>query len=95
MSAAARFGDQHDCPKTDGTKAHKGGPIIDGIATVLIGNKPAAVQGSQCKCLYATNDTITQGSDTVFVNNKRAARKGDATQHGGKITSGCESVDIG
>jgi uncharacterized Zn-binding protein involved in type VI secretion len=38
---------------------------------------------------------ILEGSETVFIEGRPAARVGDPTAHGGKIVSGCLSVLIG
>lgn len=95
MPPAARLGDNHVCPmQTPGTPPipHVGGPISGPCApNVLIGNVPAAVLGDMCVCV-GPPDTITQGSSKVFINNKPAARLGDATAHGGKIVVGFPTV---
>ena len=50
---AARLGDPHLCPFSDGPKPHIGGVIIMGSATVRIGNAPAARMGDLCGCTNA------------------------------------------
>jgi uncharacterized Zn-binding protein involved in type VI secretion len=40
-------------------------------------------------------DTIQQGSMTVTIGGKPAARMGDPTVHGGVISIGCPTVLIG
>ncbi len=40
-------------------------------------------------------DSIVKGSSSVYIGGKPAARLGDLTLHGGTITSGCTSVQIG
>jgi uncharacterized Zn-binding protein involved in type VI secretion len=50
--------------------------------------------GDQCICVGPI-DTIIQGSSSVFICGKAAARKGEATAHGGTITTGCSNVFIG
>ncbi len=95
MPAAARTGDMHVCPLSDGPKPHGGGPVLPGAnATVLIGGMPAAVATDACVCAGAS-DTIVQGSGTVLISGKPAARMGDSTAHGGKIIIGCTTVIIG
>jgi len=74
---------------------HVGGPIVSpGGPTVIIGGLPSATLGSVCTCV-GPPDTIIQGSATVLIASKLAARMGDMTVHGGKIVSGCPTVIIG
>jgi uncharacterized Zn-binding protein involved in type VI secretion len=40
-------------------------------------------------------DSIVQGSATVLIGGKPAARMGDSTAHGGSIVMGCPTVLIG
>ena len=47
-----------------------------------------------CTCV-GPPDTIVQGSSSVFINGKPAARMGDMTAHGGRIVLGCFTVLIG
>ncbi|SFR47278.1 MULTISPECIES: PAAR domain-containing protein [Litoreibacter] len=93
MPPAARLGDNHVCPMVDpGPKPHVGGPISGPCApNVLIGGAPAAVLGDMCVCV-GPPDTISAGSSKVMINNKPAARMGDATAHGGKIVVGFPTV---
>lgn len=97
MPPAARVGDDHICPMFDGNKPHKGGPIMaPGCPTVLIGCSPAARVGDLAVCLSPAVDTISMpGAPTVLIGGRPAARKGDGTVHGGRITTGCETVIIG
>jgi len=96
MPSAARVGDLHTCPMvTPGGTPHVGGPILPpGEATVMIGGMPAAVVGDSCVCA-GPPDSIVLGSQTVFIGGKPAVRMGDTTSHGGQITVGFPSVDIG
>jgi len=95
MSIAARVGDMHTCPMSDGPKPHVGGPIMPpGCPTVLIGGMPAARVGDMAACA-GPPDSIVKGSATVFVGGMPAARAGDMTAHGGVITLGCPTVIIG
>lgn len=95
MPAAARVGDMHTCPASDGPKPHVGGPILPpGATNVLIGGMPAAKQGDMCTCT-GPPDSITKGSATVTINGVPAARQGDQTAHGGLITLGLATVIIG
>jgi len=97
MPPAARIGDTHVCPASNGPQAHAGGLITGppGSPNVNIGKKPAARKGDSCLCAGATDNTITGGSSTVKINGKPAARVGDPTRHGGKITTGFAKVNIG
>ena len=85
----------HTCPMYNGSNPHVGGPIMPpGQATVLIGGSPAAVVGDLCTCA-GPPDSISLGSQTVYINNRAAARMGDMTSHGGQITVGLPTVIIG
>lgn len=95
MPPAARVGDMHTCPLSDGPKPHVGGPIMPpGVPTVLIGGLPAAVVGGMATCV-GPPDTIIKGSATVMIGGMPAARMGDQTAHGGVIVAGFPQVDIG
>jgi uncharacterized Zn-binding protein involved in type VI secretion len=95
MPPAARVGDMHTCPMSDGPKPHVGGPILPpGEPTVLIGYMPAARVGDMATCV-GPPDAIAQGSATVMIGSMPAARLGDMTVHGGVITLGEFTVLIG
>jgi len=96
MPPAARAGDMHVCPMSDGPKPHVGGPILPpGCPTVLIGGLPAARSTDMATCV-GSPDTISMGSSTVFIGGMPAARVGDMTAHGGTILPpGCLTVIIG
>jgi uncharacterized Zn-binding protein involved in type VI secretion len=63
---AARMGDMHTCPMSDGPKPHVGGPILTGSATVLIGGQPTARQGDTAAC-SGPPDTIVGGAPHVLI----------------------------
>jgi len=91
MSAATRVGDMHTCPMATGTVPHVGGPVMPpGVTTVLIGGQPAAVVGDKYICT-GPPDTIVQGSGTVLIGGRTAAR----TAYGGFIVKGFSTVMIG
>jgi uncharacterized Zn-binding protein involved in type VI secretion len=94
MCPAARLGDNHTCPIITGPVPHVGGPITDGVQTVLIGDRPAAMLGSACVCTGAS-DAIVAGSTTVSIGGRPAARLGDPSAHGGFISMDCLTVLIG
>jgi uncharacterized Zn-binding protein involved in type VI secretion len=95
MPPASRIGDNHTCPMVNpGPVPHVGGPILTGMSTVLIGNKPAARVGDKAMC-QAPPDTISMGATNVLIGNKMAARIGDPTQHGGVVVQGLPTVLIG
>jgi uncharacterized Zn-binding protein involved in type VI secretion len=74
---------------------HVGGPILPpGCLTVLIGGQPAARVGDMATCV-GPPDTIAIGSTTVMVGGQPAARIGDQTAHGGVISVGDPTVEIG
>lgn len=65
--AAARVGDDHTCPMSDGPKPHKGGPISPpGSTSVLIGYMPAARVGDAAVCV-GPPDAIAKGEPTVLI----------------------------
>lgn len=86
----------HTCPMVNpGANPHVGGPVLPpGEPTVMIGGMPAATVGNMCTCA-GPPDSIAMGSQTVFIGGKPAARLGDTTAHGGQITVGCPTVQIG
>lgn len=95
MPPAARVGDMHTCPMSDGPKPHVGGPILPPCCpTVIIGMMPAARVGDMATCV-GPPDSIAMGSMTVMIGGMPAARLGDMTVHGGVITLGCPTVQIG
>lgn len=95
MKPAATINCLHQCPQSDGSKPHVGGPIVQGSASVFIENQPAACQGHCLQCNSPSVPVIQSGSATIYIENKPAARLGDATNHGGVITSGASTVFIG
>jgi len=95
MNEAARVADLQQCPLCDGTKSHMGGAIVDGAVTVRIGGLPAALVGSVCMCLSPKTATVATGSATVRICGRPAARRGDSTDHGGTIRTGCPTVRLG
>lgn len=95
MPPAARVGDLHTCPMVTGVVPHVGGPILPpGAPTVLIGGMPAARVGDLATCV-GPPDVIARGSSSVLIGGMPAARMGDQTAHGGVITLGLPTVQIG
>ena len=93
---AATVGSMHVCPMLNpGTPPppHVGGPVSQGVATVLIGGKPAATVGSMCTCA-GLPDTIVMGESNVLIGGMPAATVGSTTVHGGIITVGEPTVLI-
>jgi len=73
-----------------------------GVATVLIGNLPAAVVGDLHTCSFPPPagphppSPIVKGSATVLIGGRPAARVGDLTGCGAPILPpGCPTVLIG
>lgn len=99
MPDAARISDFHVCPKVEpGPVPHVGGPIFSGSADVIIGFLPAARKGDSVVCFpVGPSDSIKQGSATVLINHRQAARRTDPAVHigGDMIVGGCPSVVIG
>ncbi|MEZ0609903.1 PAAR domain-containing protein [Fibrella sp. WM1] len=78
------------------------GPIMLNCATnVLIEGLPAATVGSLTMCTGGMigpphpSSPIVQGSRTVFINGKPAARKGDKLACSASVNEGCATVIIG
>lgn len=98
MPLAARLTDMHECPMvTPGLPPvpHIGGPIVGpGVPNVLICDLPASVVGDMLICV-GPPDAVIEGSTTVLIGGRPAARLGDATAHGGEIVFGCPTVIIG
>lgn len=63
---AARLGDQHLCPASDGPKPHVGGTISSGSSKVLISGLPAARAGDQAICVGPPNK-IVMGEPSVLI----------------------------
>lgn len=99
MPDAARISDFHVCPKVEpGPVPHVGGPIFTGSANVIIGFLPAAREGDSVVCFpIGPADRIEQGSTTVLINHRPAARRTDPGSHmtGDLIAAGCPTVVIG
>lgn len=99
MPDAARISDMHMCPKVEpGPVPHVGGPIFSGSANVIIGHMPAARVGDSVVCIpIGSTDKISEGSSTVIINYRAAARRTDPCTHiqGSKIVGGCPTVIIG
>lgn len=98
MPFAARLNDMHTCPmQTPGTPPvpHVGGAIVGpGEPTVLIEGMPAARVGDNAVCV-GPPDVIASGSTSVLIGGMPAARMGDSTAHGGSISIGAPTVEIG
>jgi len=92
---AARQGDMHTCPAHEGTKPHKGGPILEGSPDVLIEGKPAARVGDKAQCEVGGPDTIAEGAPMVLINGKPAAILCSKTVHGGEVVAGASEILIG
>lgn len=64
---AARVGDLHTCPASDGAKPHGGGPVGPvGSMTVWIGGFSAARVGDAAQCA-GTPDAISTGDVNVDI----------------------------
>ncbi len=97
MPEAARSDDPHVCHQVDGNRPHRGGPIeYVTRGTVMTGRLPQARAGDRCRC-EGPPSLIVTGSGSVFIDGRRAARKGDLTLHPppGEVTGGFDSVRIG
>ena len=92
MPAAARVGD---------ATAHPGSIAGPGVGTVLIGGKPAAVQGDLHTCALPPTagphppSSFPKGSGTVFIGGRAALRVNDVSGCGASITTGDLTVVVG
>jgi uncharacterized Zn-binding protein involved in type VI secretion len=92
MPPAARVGDP---------TGHPGVIAGPGVATVLIGGKPAAVMGDKHSCALPPlagphpPSPIVKGSKTVLIGGRPAARVGDTAGCGAPIVAGALDVLIG
>jgi len=92
MPFAARVGDP---------SGHPGVITGPGVALVLIGGMPAAVQGDLHTCSMPPvagphpPTPIVLGSFTVLIGGRPAARMGDMSGCGAPIVMGCPTVEIG
>ncbi len=94
---AARVGDMHDCPVSDGPKPHVGGPVLPPCSrNVLTGGSAATRLGDKATCTGPA-DVMAGGSASVLINELPAVRiLEDLTVHGGLVVSpGDPSVLIG
>jgi len=92
MPAAARVGD---------TSNHGGTIVGPGVATVLIGGKPAAVAGDMHVCSLPPNghqptgSPFPNGSASVLINGRPALRTSDSCVCGAMAAVGEPTVMIG
>ncbi|MEV8288688.1 PAAR domain-containing protein [Streptomyces niveus] len=89
-AAAARVGDPTGHPGTVGPP---------GVASVLIGGKPAATVGTVHNCAspaaHPPSAIAPPGSSSVLIGGSPAARVGDLAGCGSPVVSGCATVLIG
>ena len=92
MPSAARVGDPTN---------HPGMVSGPGVATVLIGGQPAAVQLDMHACSMPPTagphppSPFPKGSITVLIAGRGALRQGDVSGCGASIIVGCPTVQIG
>ncbi len=94
LQPAARVGDPHACPKSEGSTPHVGGPVAAGSPNVFIESLAAVRVGDALICC-GPPDAVAAGSATVFFNSLPAARATDATAHTGTISAGASRTFIG
>jgi uncharacterized Zn-binding protein involved in type VI secretion len=91
MPPAARVGD---------TTGHPGSITGPGVATVIIGGRPAAVLGDMHACAFPPPAShppspFTKGSGTVLIGGRPAVRLGDLAGCGAPVVLGAFTVLIG
>jgi uncharacterized Zn-binding protein involved in type VI secretion len=98
MAGALRLGDNHICPKAEGTKPHIGGPggmpTPPAVKDVLINGRLALTKGDSAFCI-GPPDKITQGIEGVTIGGCLAADSAASTEHGGKFILCSSDVIIG
>jgi uncharacterized Zn-binding protein involved in type VI secretion len=82
----ARKGDKHDCP------IHGEGEIIDGWDGQIVEGLPVARVGDRVRCPDGSIAIIEDNNCCMEAGDKKIARVGDKTSHGGTITTGASSV---
>ncbi|WP_328432578.1 PAAR domain-containing protein [Streptomyces sp. NBC_00453] len=80
--------------------AHPGAVSGPGVANVMIGGRPAAVQGDIHCCAFPPPTThppspFPKGSATVLIGGRGALRQGDTAGCGAPIVAGCLTVLTG
>lgn len=106
MPKAAFNGSSVTCSQVDqdgsgNQYTHVPQTLVATAVTVFINNNKAALKGDTSKCApaFPTSPSISSvqdGSSSVKIEGKSAARVGDKTNHlQGKITSGSSNVTIG
>jgi uncharacterized Zn-binding protein involved in type VI secretion len=86
MCQAVLIGDNHVCPKCEGSKPHVGGPILgppDG-SRLLIAGRPISVVGDKAFCV-GPPDEIVAVIEGILVADKLVADGNAKTDHGGTI----------
>jgi uncharacterized Zn-binding protein involved in type VI secretion len=92
MAFAARIGDP---------TGHPGTITGPGVATVLVGGQPVAVQGDMHACSIPPTvgphppSPFSMGSLTVLISGRGALRVGDKAGCNAPIVMGCPTVSIG
>jgi uncharacterized Zn-binding protein involved in type VI secretion len=90
--------DSHGCPACPHPVT---GPAIGGSPDVTVNGLPALRiddPGLHAACCAGGRWTVSAGSGTVFINGKKAARKGDSTKHcggNGSLKKGSSDVFTG
>lgn len=91
---AARLGDNHLCT-LPGPPPHMGGVISGPCAAAVTAGIPASAKLGDLAICVGPPDNVIQGSATVIIDGMPAARRSDATAHGGRIAQGLDTVEIG
>ncbi|MEO8843389.1 MAG: PAAR domain-containing protein [Kofleriaceae bacterium] len=90
--------DAHGCPACPHPCV---GPAVSGSADVMTNKLPSlrvGDKGIHMACCGPNTWTAKEGSSTVFINNKKAHRLGDADQHcggNGMLIEGSNNVMVG
>lgn len=93
----ARATDQHSCPITSLlSPPHAGGPILPpAVPSVIAVGQSVAKLADYAKCAVPPADVLSQAAMTVWVEGLYVVRTGDATAHGGVVTTGDGTVLVG
>ena len=88
MCQAVLIGDNHVCPKCEGSKPHVGGPVLGppDATRPLIAGRPMSVVGDKVFCV-GPPDEIVAGIEGILIAGKQIADGNAKTNHGGTIVA--------
>lgn len=85
MASIILVGHRHDCPLHGATE------VVSGAAGFTVQGRSVACVGDRMAC----GALIVSGSAQVTCGGAQVARIGDGTDHGGTLSEGDDTVDLG